>query len=309
MAGRPDRQASPRDRPPRGLRLRATLSPVAVPRGRSTTAAGGDATLGEQHERVVQQVCGLAGKRVTGRRAVRTSRLGRGVVLGRHQHLGGLFGHLATGRVDATGEQRSRVGALRAVRGPRGDRRPERLEPREALRGALRGRAIEVEAAPRPAMAGRARPDPRSPVARPRRSRWRDRRAAARCRSSRPFARGGPGSASGSGRRRSRASRRAPRRPSRRASGRGRRSHPARSPARARPRRTRAAAGVDGRVAVTRPPRARAGPAARPRPSRPSRPRSSGSGGGRSRRPARHRRRHRGPRRRNRPDRRRHPTR
>ena len=97
------------------------------------TAAGGEAAFREQHERVVQEVGRLAGERVArGRRSRRP--LGRGVVLGGEEDLGRLLGDLAADRVDAAGEQRRRVRARRAVGGARGDRRPERLEPGEALR-------------------------------------------------------------------------------------------------------------------------------------------------------------------------------
>ena len=117
------------------------------------TAAGATSALREQDERVVQEVGGLAGERA--RAVAVASDASAGVVLGGQQDLGRLLGDLAAGRVDAAVEQRGRVGAGGPVGGASRDRRPERLEPGEALRRALGRRAVGVEAAPRPAVAGR----------------------------------------------------------------------------------------------------------------------------------------------------------
>ncbi len=65
--------------------------------------------LGEQHEGVIQKVRRLACEGRTGRVAGRPGRLGHGVVLGRDQDLGRLFGDLSADGVDATVEQRGRV--------------------------------------------------------------------------------------------------------------------------------------------------------------------------------------------------------
>ena len=76
---------------------------------------GGEAALGEQHQGVVDEVGGLAGERLAGRRAVRARRLGRGVVLGRDQDLGGLLGDLAGDGVHAAVEQDVGVRAGRSL--------------------------------------------------------------------------------------------------------------------------------------------------------------------------------------------------
>ena len=188
--------------------------------------------------------------------------LGRGVVLGGHEDLGGLLGDLAAGRVDAALEQRGRVGARRAGR-RRGAAIVDQsgLEPGEALgrRARPARRRGRSSSASRDGRSGR--PGRRSRAGRRRRSRPRDRRAGGRCRSSRPCARGGRASGSGSGPRRSRGSRRAPRRPCRRASGRGRRRRPGRSPGTS-PSGPKATAGAaTDRAPVMRRPAGRGGPA------------------------------------------------
>ena len=156
------------------------------------------------------------------------------------------------------------------VGGALGDRRPERLEPGEALASSGRPGAPSGSKQLRvPAVAGRAdrvdRDEERVAVA----VDGEVDAAAGRCRSSRPCATAGRATGSGSGPRRSRASRPAPRRPCRRPSAPGRRRRPGRRPGRGRrgPKRDgrgrlRGRASCDGL-------RRRAGRAGRPRPSPP----------------------------------------
>ena len=92
-----------------------------------------DAALGEQHERVVHEVRRLAGEQRRGAPSGRRRRLGRLVVLRREQDLGRLLGDLAARRVDAAVEQLDRVRAVGPLRGTLRDRRPQVLEPGEAL--------------------------------------------------------------------------------------------------------------------------------------------------------------------------------
>ena len=95
------------------------------------TSVGRQVALGQQHQGVVQQVGGLAGE---GRRGSAGVEAG-GVVLGGEQHLGRLLGDLAADGVDPAVEQRRRVRARPGGRSPAScDRRPQRLEPGEALR-------------------------------------------------------------------------------------------------------------------------------------------------------------------------------
>ena len=202
------------------------------------------------------------------RRSAHAGRLGHGIVLGGDEDLGGLLGHLARGGVDAGVEQGRRVGAGRA-----GRRRDRRWSPRASRARRSPGCAVSAGA---PSASKQLRV-----------SRWHvgpcgvdgEQQGVAVavdleldhgqrvCRSSRPCARGGRASASGSGPRRSRSSRRAPPRPCRPASGRG---HPTASwtIAGTRPVAGKATSGARA-VAVTRRPPGPAGPAGRPRPWRP----------------------------------------
>ena len=66
---------------------------------------------------MIQEVGRLAGKGVAGAGSIGAGNLGRGVVLGSHQHLGRLFGDLASDRVHAAVEERRRVRAGRSLGG------------------------------------------------------------------------------------------------------------------------------------------------------------------------------------------------
>ena len=138
-------------------------------------------------------------------------------------------------RVHAAVEQLRRVRALGPGRGPLRDRRPEALEPREALAARV-GRAVWIEAGALAAVAGRAdrigRDEQRVAVAVDR-DRAQPQHVAARLALlPEPAARPGV-EVDLAGRD---ASRRAPRDPSTRASGRGRRGRPGRRPERGRRR-------------------------------------------------------------------------
>ena len=89
--------------------------------------------LGQEHERVVDEVRRLAGEELPGAGPVRAGGLGRRVVLGGEQDLGRLLGDLAADRIDAAIEQLGVYEPCRPLGGARRDRRPERLEPAEAL--------------------------------------------------------------------------------------------------------------------------------------------------------------------------------
>ena len=116
-------------------------------------------TLREQHQRVVQEVGGLAGERGAGLVARRARRLGRLVVLGGEQDLGRLLGDLARRR----GRRRRR--AARPCTSPRAGRRrasaivahsvSSQAKPWVRGASALGGAGIGVEARAGPAVAGR----------------------------------------------------------------------------------------------------------------------------------------------------------
>ena len=70
VARRPDRQAAPRDRPARAASERRVRRGGALGAAADDRRPAATAALGEQHERVVQQVGGLAGQRRAGGRPV-----------------------------------------------------------------------------------------------------------------------------------------------------------------------------------------------------------------------------------------------
>ncbi len=80
-----------------------------------------------------QEIGRLAREGIPARRPLRTAGFGHGVVLGRDEDLGRLFGHLSGDGIDATVQELRGVRAFGTLGGPRLDRRPQGFEPPEPL--------------------------------------------------------------------------------------------------------------------------------------------------------------------------------